>query len=155
MSTGFKKLSEVTLLETSSDNATVLIEEGGEIKRVPKKAVGGAGGYIIRLENSFIDDNGHYQMSESYDELYETLVAGGSAWADYTNVPVANPSTLVAVAETGLAAATNNGAYQSAVMVYYLTDVGLALLDTNSLMNNTMIYYPNGSYNLDPVVSEK
>lgn len=39
----FKKLSEVEQIETASDNATVLVEEGGEIKRVPKKEVGGAG----------------------------------------------------------------------------------------------------------------
>ena len=48
----FKKLSEVDVLDTASDNATVLIEEGGDIKRVPKKEVGGAGGwwYGLHLE---------------------------------------------------------------------------------------------------------
>lgn len=39
----FKKLSEVEQIETASDNATVLVEENGEIKRVPKKEVGGGG----------------------------------------------------------------------------------------------------------------
>lgn len=39
----FKKLGEVTLAENASDSANVLIEESGEIKRVPKTEVGGGG----------------------------------------------------------------------------------------------------------------
>lgn len=44
MATEFKKLSEVTVLEEAAETAYVLIEENGEIYRVPKTAVGGAGG---------------------------------------------------------------------------------------------------------------
>jgi hypothetical protein len=50
----FKKLSEVEQIETASDNATVLVEEGGEIKRVPKKEVGGAG-----IPTAIIKDSGY------------------------------------------------------------------------------------------------
>ena len=46
MATEFKKLSEVTTLEEAAETAHVLIEENGEIYRVPKTAVGGAGGGI-------------------------------------------------------------------------------------------------------------
>jgi hypothetical protein len=56
----FKKLSEVEQIESVSDNATVLVEEDGEIKRVPKKEVGGAGGYVIKLSESYIDDSGMF-----------------------------------------------------------------------------------------------
>ena len=42
MATEFKKLSEVTTLEEAAETAHVLIEENGEIYRVPKTAVGGS-----------------------------------------------------------------------------------------------------------------
>lgn len=44
MATEFKKLSEVTVLEAAAETSYVLVEENGEIYRVPKTAVGGAGG---------------------------------------------------------------------------------------------------------------
>jgi hypothetical protein len=53
----FKKLSEVEQIESASDNATVLIEEGGEIKRVPKKEVGGGGAIKTVIIKSSDYDN--------------------------------------------------------------------------------------------------
>lgn len=44
MATEFKKLSEVAVLEEAAETAYVLMEENGEIYRVPKTAVSGAGG---------------------------------------------------------------------------------------------------------------
>lgn len=44
MARDFKKLSEVTVLEEAAETAYVFIEVNGEIYRVPKTAVGGAGG---------------------------------------------------------------------------------------------------------------
>jgi hypothetical protein len=156
MATEFKKLSEVTLLDTAADNTTVLVEDGGEIKRVPKKEVGGAGGYVIKLKNSYLNDAGEYQMDESYDELYDVLMAGGSVWVDYTNAPEASApaSTLLGVA-SGSQAATNWGAHHVPIAVWCITDVGLVLVDFMSFMNDgTPIFYPNGSHNLDPVESQ-
>lgn len=152
----FKRLSEVDLLDTTSDNATVLVEEDGEIKRVPKKEVGGAGGYIIKLANSYIDDNGMYCLEENYDELYDILMAGGSVWVDYTDAPGPSiPSNLVTQnsgQSTGLNAATNFGAWQFPVAMWIITDVGLGLADFRSFVDNGInIYYPNGSHNLDPI----
>ena len=43
MATEFKRLSEVTLLDEATESATVLVEVGGDIKRVPKKEDVGAG----------------------------------------------------------------------------------------------------------------
>ena len=40
----FTKLSEVAVVETANDDDKVLIEQNGEIKRVPKTQVGGAAG---------------------------------------------------------------------------------------------------------------
>ena len=44
MAVEFKKLAGVDTVETATDAANVLIEEGGVIKRVPKTEVGGSGG---------------------------------------------------------------------------------------------------------------
>ena len=149
----FKKLSEVEQIETASDNAPVLVEEGGDIKRVPKKEVGGAGGYVIKLANSYLDENGMFRFDESYDELYDVLMAGGSVWVDYTDAPEARvPCSTLAMAASGFRAATNYGAESVPIAMYVLTDVGLGLMDFFALMDNgePNIYYPNGSHNLNP-----
>lgn len=154
----FKKLSEVEQLETASDNATVLVEEGGDIKRVPKKEVGGAGGYVIKLANSYLDDNDMYCFDESYDELYDVLMAGGSVWVDYTDAPQgAAPTSTLATSASGFYAATNRGAPLIPVVMCLLTDVGLGLMDFFAMMNGPEpnIYYPNGSHNLEPEQEEE
>ena len=46
----FTKLSEVAVVETANDDDKVLIEQNGEIKRVPKTQVGGAGGNTLFLD---------------------------------------------------------------------------------------------------------
>ena len=56
MAKDFVKLSEVAVLEEVSENATVLVEENGEIYRAPKTSVGGGGTggiktAIIRVSN--------------------------------------------------------------------------------------------------------
>jgi hypothetical protein len=43
----FTKLSEVEVVETANDTDKVLIEQNGEIKRVPKTEVGGGGGNVL------------------------------------------------------------------------------------------------------------
>lgn len=93
MATEFKKLSEVTVLEEAAETAHVLIEENGEIYRVPKTAVGGAGGGI---KTAIIRDNGYLNaiarlstMTQSptpeytyecinmtFEEAYETMAKG-------------------------------------------------------------------------------
>ena len=40
----FKRLADVEVVETATDTDKVLIEQNGEIKRVPKTEVGGGGG---------------------------------------------------------------------------------------------------------------
>lgn len=45
----FKKLSEVATTEEITEAAYVLVEENGEIYRVPKTMVGGAKGLVVEL----------------------------------------------------------------------------------------------------------
>lgn len=49
MAIEFKKLSEVDTLEEVAETAYVLIEENGEIYRVPKTAVGRLQGMVVEL----------------------------------------------------------------------------------------------------------
>ena len=86
----FKKLSEVEQIETASDNATVLVEEGGEIKRVPKKEVGGAGIAMAIIKDSGYDNTlaGLQTMDSdapaytyecikmTFEEAYQTMTGG-------------------------------------------------------------------------------
>lgn len=91
MATEFKKLSEVTTLEEAAETAYVLIEENGEIYRVPKTAVGGAGG----IKTAIIRDSGYLNaiaglstmsvsapeytyecINMTFEEAYETMANG-------------------------------------------------------------------------------
>lgn len=85
----FKKLSEVEKIESTSDNATVLVEDGGEIKRVPKSELGGAGtataiikdsGYdnaIARLQTMTSMDVVTYEcINMTFEEAYQTMASG-------------------------------------------------------------------------------
>ena len=91
MATEFKKLSEVTVREEAAETAHVLIEENGEIYRVPKTAVGGAGG----IKTAIIRDSGYLNaiaglqtmtsadpvytyecINMTFEEAYETMANG-------------------------------------------------------------------------------
>lgn len=46
----FKRLADVEIVETANDTDKVLIEQNGEIKRVPKTEVGGSGGGLLIID---------------------------------------------------------------------------------------------------------
>lgn len=151
----FQKLSEVEKLETASDNASVLVEEGGEIKRVPKKEVGGAGGYVATLTiNDMVSpavqwDDGPV-LSENYDELYEVLCAGGSAWIDYTvaeSIPGESVSSSVSP--------TNYDKMHAAIIDWCITDIGLLATCWIRTWGEAIPFlFPNGSHNLPSNIVE-
>ena len=93
MATEFKKLSEVTTLEEAAETAHVLIEENGEIYRVPKTAVGG--GNVGGIKTAIIRDSGYLNaiagvstmkagspaviyecINMTFEEAYETMAKG-------------------------------------------------------------------------------
>ena len=49
MTIEFKKLSEVATLEEVAETAYVLVEEDGEIYRIPKTAVSSLHGMVVEL----------------------------------------------------------------------------------------------------------
>lgn len=93
MATEFKKLSEVTTLEEAAETAHVLIEENGEIYRVPKTAVGG--GNVGGIKTAIIRDSRYLNaiaelstmasaapavtyecINMTFEEAYETMANG-------------------------------------------------------------------------------
>lgn len=52
----FKRLADVDIVETANDTDKVLIEQNGEIKRVPKTEVGGSGGNTLIITHAAITD---------------------------------------------------------------------------------------------------
>lgn len=94
MVTEFKKLSEVTTLEEAAETAHVLIEENGEIYRVPKTAVGG--GNVGGIKTAIIRDSRYLNaiagvstmvsdtpaavtyvcINMTFEEAYETMAKG-------------------------------------------------------------------------------
>jgi hypothetical protein len=103
MAKDFVKLSEVTMLEEVTDNASVLVEMDGEIYRAPKTQVGGAG-----IKTAIIRDSGYLNaiagvstmvglpaytyecLNMTFEEAYETMANGeplavmGMLTLDYT-----------------------------------------------------------------------
>lgn len=72
MTVEFKKLAGVDTVETATDAANVLIEEGGTIKRVPKTDVGGSGGgepEVVIIDRSGGTEHVGYVKQKMIDSL--------------------------------------------------------------------------------------
>lgn len=72
MAVEFKKLAGVDTVETATDAANVLIEEGGTIKRVPKTEVGGSGGSepeVVIIDTSGGTEHIGYVKQKMIDSL--------------------------------------------------------------------------------------
>ena len=88
----FKDMATVDLVETVADTASVLIEEGGVIKRAPKSEVGGAGGEADLV----IGINNHIE----YVTVDNISIVSGSVEAVYTafengKIPVVEVQIIV------------------------------------------------------------
>lgn len=83
----FKKLSEIEV-GTVTENTHVIAEVDGELKRVPKTEVGGAGGggLCIKLDesNCIIDEESEFFLTYTgnYDEIIDCLQNGGNISVD-------------------------------------------------------------------------
>lgn len=86
----FKRLADVEVLESATDEANVLIEENGEIKRVPKTEVGGTGFPTAIIKDSYYDNvlagistmisgpKVTYECTNmTFEEAYEIMANGG------------------------------------------------------------------------------
>lgn len=68
----FTKLADVEVVETANDTDKVLIEQNGEIKRVPKTEVGGSGGMLIIDANI---DTGTSEVTASANMTFDEAFA--------------------------------------------------------------------------------
>lgn len=139
----YKKLSEVDM-GTVDDSTNVLAEVGGEIRRVPKKEVGGAGGYIMTLTADNYDADTRV-CTENYDEMYDVLMAGGSVWLSFGSLSELTAASTFANSEPGAPTPTVNGPDVYACLVWCITDVGLIIM-----ISEGSILFTNGSHNLEP-----
>lgn len=159
----FMKLSEVEQIDVGSDNATVLIEDGGEIKRVPKSAVGGVGGYVVTFTESNVSPSStstftDYTLvcTDNYDDMYDVLMAGGSVYFDITLLTFNSPAPSVLTSTSEVSSPSAFDGHKVAVMEWMLSDVGLFALVSSSLMNTTIeVIFPNGSHNLESTSSSE
>lgn len=138
----YKRLSEVDM-GTANDSTNVLAEVGGEIKRIPKKEVGGAGVYIMTLTKDNFDSS-TLVCTENYDAMYDVLMAGGSVWiVDNSSSESAAPSVLEMPADS-TPTPTVFGPIMYACIRWRISDVGLSV----STIGIETIIFPNGSHNL-------
>lgn len=75
----FKRLAEVETVEAVNDGDTVLIEQGGEVKRAPKSQVGGAGGYIMKptVEECIrTEGNNQIVITKDFSDIAKAVEAG-------------------------------------------------------------------------------
>lgn len=126
----YKRLSEVDM-GTANDSTNVIAEVNGEIKRVPKSEVGGAGGYIMTLTADNFNSSTEV-CTENYDEMYDVLMAGGSVWIDVSSYNSGNPFRLMCVG-------------------WAISDKGLIIF--THIEPYTQIIFPNGSHNLEQIPS--
>ena len=73
MSYAFKKIGATSILENAPDNANVVCEVGGEVKRVPATKIGGGG-----IKVAIIKDTGSGLSCDNmtYEEAVEYLTNG-------------------------------------------------------------------------------
>lgn len=77
MAYDFKRLGDVDLVDAPAENANVLIEENGIIKKAPKTAVGGAGGgcdAMLIFDNLDYNEYGTFATG-NYQTLYDKINA--------------------------------------------------------------------------------
>lgn len=148
----FKRLSEVEQIDVASDNATVLIEEGGEIKRVPKSAVGGAGGYVVTFTESNIPIFEEYTLvcTDNYDDMYDVLMAGGSVYFDMTALTFSGPAPSALTSASDIPSPSAFDGHKVAVLEWMLSDIGLLAMVSSAVMNGIVtVIFPIGSHNLE------
>lgn len=139
----FKRLSEVDM-GTADDSTNVIAEVNGEIKRVPKSEVGGAGGYIMTLTADNFDSSTNI-CTENYDEMYDVLMAGGSVWISMGSLSELAAVSTLASESPSAPTPTVYGPQVYACSGWIITDVGLAMF-----IGNGEYLFTNGSHNLEP-----
>lgn len=105
----YKKITEVELIEEPSENATVLAEDNGALKRVPYKNVGGGGGIPTAIIKSSDYDNAiagvqtmaaiapavtYECINMTFDEAYAIMASGQPLWVVSMVVSNSYPSVL-------------------------------------------------------------
>lgn len=148
----FTKLSAVEAVMVPSNNANVLIEEDGVIKKAPKSAVGGGGGgasQIMEVRIDEIQDNYHYINPEDFKKMVDndmTLYIIGMSYSTVFEIKIPHIASYSSFNTSSGVEWHNIGTYanyynnnESNMMAVYI-NYGI---DQNTGEFNT---YPNFSY---------
>lgn len=116
MAIEFTKLSEVEQVETVSDNASVLVEEDGEIKRMPSNLLGGSQACeIINLTVTYPEDASPiYTVDKDYSEILAAVESGKSVYINYYDM---NILTFSGKTGTNLCFTRNCGAQTEHIVI--------------------------------------
>lgn len=152
----FKKISEVDVVTelTENDNILVVGSDGALKQTASSNVKSKATGYFLTLSesNSQIDwDNFGVLCNENYDELYNVLMSGGSAWIDFAwadDMPTIK--TYESAAPSILPEPTNFAGYVVHVSSWNMTDVGLRV-ECMAFGDSFIVIFPNGSHNLPAI----
>ena len=71
MSNNLKSIADTTLINESTDTTNLLVEEDGEIKRLPASAIAGNSRCSI-----FFEFKSDYTFSHSYEEIKNAVLSG-------------------------------------------------------------------------------
>lgn len=75
----FLKLGEVPEVDKLLDTDTVLAVRDGEVYRVPKGQVGGAGGYLLQVANDELEEiDNIFYITTPCQEAFDVIRAGGN-----------------------------------------------------------------------------
>lgn len=152
----FKRISDVDMIDelTETDNILVVGSDGALKQTASSNVKSKATGYFLTLSesNSQIDwDNFGVLCNENYDELYNVLMSGGSAWFDFAWLDDMPPvKTYESATPSILPNPTNFAGRVVHVLEWSITDVGL-LVYCMVYGDFCMVIFPNGSHNLPAI----
>lgn len=126
----FTRLADVEVVETATDVDKVLIEQNGEIKRVPKTEVGGSGGNTLTIHANMDTTTGEVTASANitFDE----------AFAAFANRELGGVTMYVAMIADGQVMAT---ALDVAMCADYSFEAGFPCLAVMGLMPEVQLMW--------------
>lgn len=141
----FTRLAEVEVVETATDTDKVLIEQNGEIKRVPKTEVGGGGIPTVIIKDSGYDnaiagvstmasaapEYTYECINMTFEEAYQTMASG-------------QPLSLLGMLTDGGAMNTING-----FIGFVGTMLGVPCIGISFMMPNITLYWTADGLSLE------
>lgn len=138
-------ITKTEVVEAPEETDNLVLVSNGAVKQIPAANVGSKGYIAVLTEddlnNPIVEFTDGPTISENYDELYDVLCAGGSAWIDVTAMS-GGRSTMAA--PSGVSP-TVQEKMRISIGMWSITDIGLV-----AYTMEMSFLFPNGSHNLTP-----